>query len=294
MNLKKVPFLILSVCYAFLVGYATNKLYPSVSQATAGKKAILSTPSYSDVPLETPKIPERNFNHNTSGISLTHYRTADFTADVLFVSDPKRVSVAVTKYLGAAGQTVTAFVRDNQAIAGINGGAFDDPFNWRGTGGEPYGLVIVHGQWVNGSKSDLEPIIGFTQSGKLIAGTFTDTDLRNMDVTEALSFGPVLVKNGVGSVQGGGGWGYAPRTAIGQKQDGTVILVVTDGRHIHGPSNIGASLQDLQQLMLYYGAVTAANLDGGSSATMVFNGKLVNEPANVLGQRMVSTAIIVK
>ena len=86
-------------------------------------------------------------------------------------------------------------------------------------------------------------------------------------------------------VEGTGNWGYAPRTAIGQTKDGKILLVVTDGRYINGLNNIGASLQDLAQVMLHFGAITAANLDGGSSATMVYNGKLVNQPSDVLRQR---------
>ncbi|GMA58280.1 hypothetical protein GCM10025858_27830 [Alicyclobacillus sacchari] len=73
-----------------------------------------------------------------------------------------------------------------------------------------------------------------------------------------------------------------------------MIMIVTDGRELTGPNDIGASLGDIEQLMLSYGAVTAANLDGGSSATMVFDGRLVNQPTDILGERSVGTALIVR
>lgn len=115
-----------------------------------------------------------------------------------------------------------------------------------------------------------------------------------MNVTQALTFGPVLVQNSQGMIQkGNGGWGYAPRTVIGQKSDGTILMVVTDGRGIHGVNDIGASLLQMQNLMLHLGAVTAANLDGGSSSTMFYNGKLVNQPTDVLGEREVGTAFLI-
>jgi exopolysaccharide biosynthesis protein len=136
-------------------------------------------------------------------------------------------------------------------------------------------------------------MVGFTREGLLLVGNYTDQELKDLKVTEALSFGPALVKDGEGVVKGDGGWGFAPRTAIGQKEDGTVIMIVTDGRGVHGLNNVGASIRDLMNLMLKYGAVNAANLDGGSSTTMVKDGLLVNEPSDVLGERKIATSFVV-
>lgn len=215
-----------------------------------------------------------------------------FNAYIMTVSDPRKVSVVTTKYLNSIGQTVEEIVRSQNAIAGVNGGSFADP-NWQGTGGLVEGMTISDGKVVVASRH-VENIVGFTSSGRLISGAYSLQDLKNMHVTQALNFGPTLVKNGVGLIQGIGDWGYAPRTAIGQRADGTVILVVTDGRELTGWSDVGASLGDIQNLMLQYGAVTAANLDGGSSATMFYRGNLVNEPTDILGQREVGTAVIVR
>ena len=64
--------------------------------------------------------------------------------------------------------------------------------------------------------------------------------------------------------------GANPRTAIGQKADGTVLLLVTDGRGAGG--HLGATARDLISIMQEYGAVNAANLDGGSSSAMYYDG----------------------
>lgn len=230
---------------------------------------------------------------NSSTITLDKYTTKTFTANVMLIRDPQRIHVAVTKYAGKVGQTVSDMVTENHAIAGINAGAFRDT-GWQGTGGLPQGITFSDGKVVTGTPAGSEPIIAITSKGALIVGAYKLNQLKAMGVTQAVTFGPVLVQNGKDMIQGSGGWGYAPRTAIGQTADGTIIFVVTDGRYIHGPDNMGASMQDLAQVMLHYGAVVAANLDGGSSTTMFYNGKLVNQPSDVLGEREVATAFIVK
>ncbi len=84
----------------------------------------------------------------------------------------------------------------------------------------------------------------------------------------------------------------APRTAMGQRKDGTILLLVIDGRQ---PGySLGATLIDVQNILYEQGAYVAANLDGGSSSTLFYNGKVVNKPCDMLGERMIPTAFIVK
>ena len=229
-----------------------------------------------------------NISDNT--ITVETLKTGTFTAKIMLINDPKRLKVAVTKHIGKVGQTVSEMVADAGAVAGVNGGSFKD-LGWRGTGGSPQGLTIHKGQVI--VDGEATGVIGFTDEGSLVAGKYSKEQLQELRVNEALSFGPVLVKDGKGIVNGDGGWGNAPRTAIGQKADGTIILIVTDGRFVHGPTNLGATISDMMDLMLKYEAVTAANLDGGSSTTMVKDGKLINQPSDVLGERKIATSIVV-
>lgn len=69
-----------------------------------------------------------------------------------------------------------------------------------------------------------------------------------MGVTEGLTFGPPLIMNGKKVIRSGdGGWGISPRSAIGQKKDGTIMFLVIDGRQ---PGySIGATLVDVQNIM---------------------------------------------
>jgi len=80
-----------------------------------------------------------------------------------------------------------------------------------------------------------------------------------------------LIINGNARGMNGAGSGLNPRTAIGQCADGSVLLLVTDGRGKNG--HLGASAADLIEIMTQYGAVNAANLDGGSSTCMYYNGE---------------------
>ena len=119
-------------------------------------------------------------------------------------------------------------------------------------------------------------------------------DAINMGYRDAIEFGPYLIINGKRSfVKGNGGWGIAPRSAIGQRQDGIVLLVVINGRIA---SSIGADMIDLCDIMENYGAYNAANLDGGTSSVLVVGDTIVNDPIDSTGAhktRPISTAFIV-
>lgn len=88
-----------------------------------------------------------------------------------------------------------------------------------------------------------------------------------MGIRDAVSMGPFLIVNGQKSfTKGNGGWGYAARTAIGQRKDGIVLMLVVDS---NATRTKGASMKDLVDIMDRYGAINAANLDGGTSSVIV-------------------------
>ncbi len=289
-----IPIFVVSAVYVMLLGTAIHHFLPKPTPPKTIVKTLPPRENFVDTGFEAPIPLSVSHDTDSNGIFVKTEKYPGFTATVMEISNPARVQVAMTKYKGSVGETVSQFVNDNHAVAGINGGSFTDSNDWRGTGGFPDGIVITNGNLMNKSGLGPQPIIGFTSRGKMIAGDYSYDQLKNMDVTQALSFYPVLVQNGQDIVQGNGGWGYAPRTVIGQKANGTVLLIVTNGRYENGPGNVGASLQDMADVLLQNGAVIGANLDGGSSATMILKGKLINEPTDVLGERKVATAIIVK
>ena len=211
------------------------------------------------------------------------------------VYDPSRISVATTKYLGKYGESITTVAKRENAIIAMNAGGFYDP-DWNSNGALPHGTVISNGKVV----SDYEDarvgggFICFTKENKLILGKMTKEEALAKGCRDAVEFGPYLIVNGKSSfIKGNGGWGIAPRTAIGQRKDGIVLMLVINGRI---PSSIGADLVDLTEVMENYGAYNAANLDGGSSSELVINQKIVNTPVagGVNGLRDMPTFWIVK
>ena len=184
---------------------------------------------------------------------------------------------------------------DNNAVIAINGGGFVDP-NYNSLGGIPQGTVIKNGKIItNRTYKKTGGIIGFTKDNKLILARMTANEAIKNGVRDAVTFGPFLIVNGKPSfIKGNGGWGEAPRTAIGQRKDGIVLFLVIDGRMVGRP---GADMVDLTEIMQNYGAYNAANLDGGTSCGLVVNGKLINDPVNGNGKhktRMIATGFIVK
>lgn len=228
-------------------------------------------------------------------LTLHKIESERFVGYILEIPDPRRIQVATAADINEKGDTTSNIARNNDAVAAINGGGFYDP-NGTGTGRLPYGFILHQGEYLLGKDvDDVEEVdfIGFTEAGNLIAGTYNKAELRRLGAREGLTFGPPLIVNGMKMItDGDGGWGIGPRTAIGQRRDGTVLFVVVDGRQIG--YSIGATLADLQNIMYEQGAYIAANLDGGSSSTLYLNGKVVNKPADLLGERMIPTAFIVK
>ena len=203
--------------------------------------------------------------------------------------------MATAEDINEKGDTTSNIAIKSGAVAAINGGGFYDP-NGTGTGRLPYGFILHKGKYLLGRQVDNDEkvdFIGMTKSGNLIAGKYNKKELSELGAIEGLSFGPPLIVNGEKMIHNGdGGWGISPRTAIGQRKDGTILFLVIDGRQ---PGySIGASLADVQNIMYEQGAYIAANLDGGSSTTLYFNGQVVNKPADLLGERMIPTAFIVK
>lgn len=212
-----------------------------------------------------------------------------FFAKLMIVRDPSRVRLA-TIYPwsddpeGKQGQTLEKLVEDGNYLAGVNGGEYFSSGNW---GGKPKGLVVCGGRIQYNKPMAGDVMIGFNEDDILIIteiGGMTADEVEQMvadsQIRDAVSFKDIddgddnhftkLIINGSATEISGSGSGANPRTAIGQRADGTVLLLVTDGRGAGG--HLGATARDLIAIMQEYGAVNAANLDGGSSSAMYYDG----------------------
>ena len=209
------------------------------------------------------------------------------------IYDPSRIKTVYTKKIGKSGQYLTTMAKDNDALIAINGGGFEDP-NFNSNGANPLGITFSNGKLITSkSYNGQGGLIGFTEDDKLVLGKMNVAKAKELKIRDGVTFGPFLIVNGKSSnVFGNGGWGTAPRTAIGQRKDGIVLFLVIDGRTLTRP---GASMNDLIEIMERYGAYNAANLDGGTSSVMVVNNEIINDPIDSTGAhktRYISTAFI--
>lgn len=225
------------------------------------------------------------------GIKIISISNDNYKGYILTIDDPKRISVASSNKLGKTGMQLEEIIKDKNAIAGINAGGFEDE-GGRGSGGKPLGVVIHNGQVIYGKEGIKYSVIGFNNKGILVLGNYYLEEIKQKNIMEAVSFSPFLIIDGEPQIKNGnGGWGIAPRTVIGQRKDGSVLLLVIDGRQV---GSLGATLRELQDLLLQYDVYNAANLDGGASTIMYYKDKIVNKPSSSSGPRPLATAFIVK
>ena len=115
------------------------------------------------------------------------------------------------------------------------------------------------------------------------------------NVKEAVHAGPILVSNKTINVTSEQEVffntpvdGVQPRSAIGYKKNGDIIMMVVDGRQV---DSRGAYLEELAMLMRQFDCKEALNLDGGGSSSLVVNGKLINNPIGLKSEREVRSFI---
>ena len=225
-------------------------------------------------------------NENKKDIKIEEVNGSNFHGTMMIISDPSRVKVATTAPFSEYGKTLDEIVKENNAIGGVNGGIYVSTLN---KGGYPMGVVVSKGEIVWNSPNGVGyHLIGFDENNILKILPLQGLDKNGVEklvkeekIRDAVTFQEEasdannhfvkLIINGEKRESNGLGSGANPRTAIGQKADGTVLLFVTDGRGASG--HLGATASDLIEVMEKYGAVNAANLDGGSSSTMYYEDK---------------------
>ncbi|MCY6484455.1 phosphodiester glycosidase family protein [Clostridium aestuarii] len=244
---------------------------------------------------EVVKINKKNDN----SIERFDIEGRKFKGYMLIIHDPTRVKVGYSNKLGVRGETTSQIAKRNNAVAAVNGGAFTDrsPSGkiWAGNGGYAQGIIISNGKVIHNdykNENKKHEVRAITKDGILLVGYHSVKELKEKNVMEAISFNHTMIVNGRKLIRSGdGGGGVSARTAIGQKKDGSIILLVIDGRQA---SSIGATYREVQDIMYEYGAYNAANLDGGSSSTMYYEGKVINNPCDALGERSIPTTIYVE
>lgn len=262
---------------------------PSLVTGTTGKT---SSHVPADNATSLPASPADG-EHIIHGVGFIRLRNNSLKGDsfngwLVKVYDPARLTMGLSKDFGKSGEHITDMTTRTGSFLGINAGGFVD-VDGHGNGGTPDKILIYdHKQLTGGNDSSVHSMIGLDDSSRLILGSYTQAALTAQHFRYAVEFSPFLIVNG--KLSDVSGSGIQPRTAIGQKADGTILFVIIDGRSISSP---GATWEDVQKIMQENGAVNAANLDGGSSTVLSYGGKLVNVPSSPYGERYLPDAFLV-
>lgn len=239
----------------------------------------------------------------TQEIEVQDVVGGSFKGKLMIIHDPSRVFLGT---IDSFGETQGEVVQDiakhyDGVIGGVNGGDFVDMGSYSYTA-QPLGLVISNGEIVyQDTGLDTYHISGFTEDNHFFMGQVSADDAINKYhirdcVYTVHETGPFLVMDGEAMINevpdsATYGGGKNPRTAIGQREDGAVLMLVVDGRQA---DSLGATFKDLAYAMLEYGAVNACAMDGGTSSQMVYEGKVINHPYSPTGPRKCPDAWLVK
>jgi len=241
-----------------------------------------------------PTAKPENLLQSEEGIDIFQVQGGTYKGFMMVVYDPARVTCGTCRdsFNRQKGLQLKDIAKRYDAIAAINGGGFEDA-GGGGNGGTPIGLVISNGKVMHtgGDSGDFYATVGFNQDNVMIISKMSASEAKKKGIRDAMTFGPRLIVNGEPANVKGQSSGLNPRTAIGQRADGAVLMLVIDGRQA---SSLGATYSDLIKVMLEYGAINAINLDGGSSSLIYYRGDYLNNGVVLTGSREMPTAFIVR
>ena len=239
---------------------------------------------------ETARSEEYGYDeilYDQDGLLVAKVKGKRYVGYIAVIDDPMRITLGKCPYFGEAayGRRVDQMADEAGAILAVNGGGFSDP-GGDGRGGMPTGNVIYQGKMLMGYWS---PTVGIDSQGKLYAGEYDGNTCLKLGLQWAVSYGPTLIQEGK-IVKKLDTYMGEPRTAIGQREDNSIVLLALQGRQLQA---LGVTCKELAQIMQGYGCINASNLDGGASSDMYFQGKYLNVCNTSGGPRPIPTAILV-
>lgn len=210
-----------------------------------------------------------------------------YQGKLAIVKDSSQVVLAQNT-LSGRGQTVTELCEANGAVLGVNASGFYDP-EGKGRGNIPMGFVLSGGKYSGNALKGRYQTAGFDKEDNFLAGYGLDLQ----ELRDAVQFYPIIVLNGEKNTDGSFGMGIQPRTVIGQTADKAVLLLVIDGRRVG--HSLGTTVSECADILLRYGCWTAMNMDGGSSSSMSYNGRMITRTSSSMEQgRYLPDAWVVK
>jgi len=200
---------------------------------------------------------------------------------MVVIYDPSDLRLVFSSRYKRGGQYLSTMAEEQNALVAMNASGVMTSIGYNPITGSAIldGKLYDKGKNINKGGG----LIGFSKDNVLMLTKKSVKSAIAEGMDRAVEFGPFLIVNGEpAQFKGNGGWGIANRSAIGQRQDGIVLLVAIDGRQ---SGSLGISMPELVKLFQKYKAYNAANLDGGGSSALYVKekptdekGKLVNNP----------------
>jgi len=269
----------------------------TASSSTTATTSAVQTNADAATQAQEVIVTDSAYSGNGISIVITSVRvsgTNAYVADVQLTSASSlKTALAQNTFGSNITQTTSQMAAANNAILAINGDYY---------GANKRGYVIKNGVLYRDTVrqgDDTQDLAVYSDGSFAIVDEteVTAQELLDSGVVQLFAFGPSLLENGEVQVSASDEVSRAksnnPRTAIGIIDDLHYVIVVADGRTSESE---GLSLLELAELMESYGCVTAYNLDGGGSSTMVFNGVVVNQPTtngNQITERAVSDIVYI-
>lgn len=228
-------------------------------------------------------------NDRDENIIIVRIHTEMYDGRIAIIDDPSRVYVGTVGEGHSRGKNIIEYLKTENAVIGMNASGFPDA-NGVGSGSNVVGLSCSQGtQW--GYYISTYNTIGLDNDNTLLVGV--QSDWRSKHIRDGVQFNPALIVNGEQNVKGTAGWGLQPRTAIGQREDGVILMLVVDGRQ--PGHSIGATMEDLVKEFQKYDVVNAAACDGGSSSIMGYKNEIITKCSSPQkGGRYLPNAFLVK
>lgn len=210
------------------------------------------------------------------GVQIDTYKGETFTAQIMIVRDPSKVYMATSSdHLSkeTPGVYIDEAMYSENAIASINAGYFyDDGTTSTAVGSIPCGLVLSENEVVWDSLYEMVPESNFAGFNKdnilIVASSMTEDEAAKLQIRDGCTSGPVLMINGKPNMDVyNKNSGYTQRAAIGQRSDGAVVFVCTDGRNA---DSLGATYSDVIDILKEHEVVNACALMSGSSSNMLY------------------------
>ncbi len=226
--------------------------------------------------------------------SLQTYSLGWFTTAYVMTAHPGTDEIFAVRAKGR--ETVCALAEEWGAQAGINGGF------WQADG-TPAGALKIDGVWLRRPFQN-RALLAWNSPGFDVAIERYQKGKPLPDTEFVVGGTPLLLKDGKmiddyrpEKTRSFFLYWWHPRTAVGMKEDGTFVFVVIQGR-VLGLLG-GMTIPELSRFMQQLGCKDALNMDGGSSSTIVWKGKVLNHPGGTIreGNRWVdavSDAILIR